>query len=417
MRDTNVIVFLERKYSRFSIHSVKPAFTPKAILLMGKSVDLAYVLYTRSLIYSYSVFSLGQLPITRPVFRASCHWPWVELAAVLKSAGVVHGQLVALLRPDVAYFGHVHLLHLETALSIVGPAESHNCHHEEESVTAHRKHGTRAVRRIRDHVHQSTDAREQLSSRGVLHQRATFGSPARPRATAPCTGQRAGRWRKRTERPCRHIAPSHWPRGICRSLPRESPFLSLSLSATSRYHSRFLALSPTWSSLLVHFISNRALPSILSCLLFTSPSSSWFYPGVTRLAPTWFSSCFLSRRHVALFRSFRAYVPIFSSFFRQWRITVSAACLALASTFLTRLSGRVFPFIPLVPSSAPPRIVASFPFLVLSFFSSFVTSFYRGYRYKEHKSTCALILTRLRRCIHSRECKFNEKMYRSRESN
>lgn len=37
-------------------------------------------------------------------------------------------------------------------------------------------------------------------------------------------------------------------------------------------------------------------------------------------------------------------------------------------TFLTRLSGRVFPFIPLVPSSAPPRIVASFPFFFLSLF-------------------------------------------------
>lgn len=111
---------------------------------------------------------------------ARCHWPWVELATVLERAGVVHGQLVALLRLDVAYLGHVQPVHLETVLSIVSSAESHNCHHEEENVTAHRKHGTRAVRRTGDHVHQSTDAREQLSSRGVLHQRATFGSPLVP---------------------------------------------------------------------------------------------------------------------------------------------------------------------------------------------------------------------------------------------
>lgn len=94
----------------------------------------------------------------------------------------MHGQLVALLRLDVAYLGYIQLVHLQAALGVVGSAESRNCHHEEKSVTTHREHGTRVLRRVRGHVHQSADAREQLSPRSVLRRRAAFGSPLVP----PC---------------------------------------------------------------------------------------------------------------------------------------------------------------------------------------------------------------------------------------
>lgn len=112
--------------------------------------------------------------------------------------------------------------------------------------------------------------------------------------------------------------------------------------------------------------------------------------------------------------------PISTSFFRvpRWRYHSVCGLLRAQCTFLTRLSGRVFPFIPLAPSSAPPRIAAPFPFFFPPpplFFSPF-PPFFRGYRYKEHEATCALILTRLLQ-VRCAQCKLNEKMYRSRESN
>lgn len=188
--------------------------------------------------------------------------------------------------------------------------------------------------------------------------------PARPRATAPQSERRPGQRNQRgTESPCRHIAPSHWPHGICRSLHRESPFLSLLPLATARDFS----LSLTRLSLLVRFSSRITLSCLSSSACSTSPSSSWLYPEVARLAPTWFSPCFLSHRHVALLRPFRTYAPVSSSFFRAPVVYHGLCGLLRACCTNLTLAYRVFPFIPLVPSSAPSCIVAPFPFFFFLF--------------------------------------------------
>ncbi|EFN68685.1 hypothetical protein EAG_02225 [Camponotus floridanus] len=156
---------------------------------------------------------------------------YVELAAVLQRAGVVHGQLVALLRPDIAYLGHVQLVHLEAVFGRAGPAEGHDRRHEEKSGS---EHDTRAVRCVRGHVHQSTDAREQLNSRSVLAGEPPSVSPRFPlivpssQSAGAVVGTETGWDQKGSEEdgksPCRHIAPSQWPRGICRSLPLGKAF-------------------------------------------------------------------------------------------------------------------------------------------------------------------------------------------------
>lgn len=217
-------------------------------MLTGKSRNQqnCFILHT-----SHIITNLLRIPrdplassIRSRIFCKMSHWPWVELAAVLQRAGVVHGQLVALLRPYVAYFRHVQLVHLQAVLGCVGPAESHNRHHEKKSVTAHHEHDTRAVRCVRGHVHQSTDAREQLTPRSVLRRRAAFGSPFHPAVPE--------RWRRSRDRD----ETSGTKRGrraravTLRRLNGLAEYVGLylgkvlfSLSAPLKFRSRLLALS------------------------------------------------------------------------------------------------------------------------------------------------------------------------------
>lgn len=306
----------------------------------------------------------------------------------------MHGQLVALLRPDVAYLGHVHLLHLEPFLSIVSSAESHNCHHEEENVTAHRKHGTRAVRRIGDHVHQSTDAREQLSSRGVLHQRATFGSPLVP------PSQSDGAVVRTETRPTGPEEDGEPHAATLRRLIGLTEYVGLYLGKvlfSLCYLSVPLAIS---RSALLARLSSSAPPRTPVSSQLPAPHLRLLHGSIPKSRVLLRSDSLPAFSLAATLHS-----PVLSSLTYRYLHPSSAyhdVCGLLRShcTFLTRPSGRVFPFIPLTPSSAPPRIAASLPFFFLfsPFPRSFPRSFFRGYRYKEHESTYALILTRLRRC-------------------
>lgn len=146
---------------------------------------------------------------------------------------------------------------------------------------------------------------------------------------------------------------------------------SFSLSAASRYRSRFLAqpylvVSPLSFHPTLRSPVSPQLPALQLCLfhgcipelrVLLRPDS---LPAFS-LTITFCTASSLSRLHTDIF----ILLP---------PVAYHSVCglLRVRCTFLTRLSGRVFPFIPLVPSSAPPRIIASLPF---SFLFLFLCSF------------------------------------------
>lgn len=89
-------------------------------------------------------------------------------------------------------------------------------------------------------------------------------------------------------------------------------------------------------------------------------------------------------------------------YFRPSSTVGVSRCLWLAprSPYLSHSPIRAgVPFHPFSPVFRTSSHRCVFPFFLSLAFPSLIPSFNRGYRYKEHESTCALILTRLRRCI------------------
>ena len=169
---------------------------------------------------------------------------------------------------------------------------------------------------------------------------------------------------------------------------------SFSLSTASRYRSQFLAqfylvVSPR----LFHLI---ALFCLSSAACSTALSFSWLYPGVARLPPTWFSSCFLSHHHIL-------HCFILTALTYRYLHPSSAngiSCLWPRSLYLSHLPIRLgvsfHLFSPVFHTSSHHCVSPFFLSLSLflcSFFSSLAVT-----DIKKHKLTCALIL-RLRRYI------------------